>query len=406
MRDLLPVEVLQRRHLLERILPVYEKYGYQQIETPALEELDRLMGSEGGDNDKLIYKVMKRGISDWPPASESDAADLGLRYDLTVPLARFYATHSNELLVPFRAIQVGPVWRAERPQKGRYRQFMQCDIDVLGETSADAEIELLAGGAEALTAAGLSEFTIRLNDRRLLRAIAAWAGFDNEQEACVLIALDKLDKVGAAGVADELSQLGNEKAASKLADLVPMLEETRGLDAMLSALPVTDDQVLGDLEFIVKGVTVSSHMEVDIEIDPTLVRGQGYYTGAIFEVEHASSGGSLAGGGRYDNMIKKLSGVDVPATGFSIGFERIWDLLSGTLSGDGERVVLLHDATDTATVQRTSADLRNRYVAVRTERAGRNRSAQLTRLKNNGFTHWFELTNSELSDINVIEENE
>lgn len=404
MRDLLPLEVLQRRLLLARILPAYERYGYQEIETPALEEIERLMGSEGGENDKLIFKVLKRGLDEWPP-SESDAVDLGLRYDLTVPLARFYATHSNELLAPFRSIQTGPVWRAERPQKGRYRQFVQCDIDILGETDVSAEIELLAGGAEALAATTLHGFTIRLNDRRLLRGISAWSGFDESQEAAVLVALDKLDKIGAGGVAEQLSLIDGGGAASKrLGDFVPMLEETRGLDKMLALLPVKDDTVLADLEAIAIGVGVACGVEVDVEVDPTLVRGQGYYTGAIFEVEHAGSAGSIAGGGRYDRMIGKLSGVDVPASGFSIGFERIWDLVGAKLvEADSQRLVLLYPSdVDGLELQKQAARLRKEYGIIRTERAAKNRSAQLSRLAENGFTHMIELKDGITGELRSI----
>jgi histidyl-tRNA synthetase len=393
MRDLLPEEVLQRRELLERILGVYEQFGYQQIETPALEELDRLLGSEGGDNEKLIYKVLKRGIEEWPPASEVDAVDLGLRYDLTVTLARFFASHSHELLSPFRAIQVGSVWRAERPQKGRYRQFTQCDIDILGEPGPMAEVELLASGAEALRAAGLSDFVIRINDRRILRSLVEWAGFDPDAEAAVLVAVDKLDKIGVEGVAEQLALVDDDGAASrKLADLMPLISEARGLDGVLAALPVDVDSTVRELELIIDGVREMAAVTVEFLVDPTLVRGQGYYTGPIWEVEVAGSPGSVASGGRYDRMVGKLSGIDVPAAGFSIGFERIWDLVADQLETEGgQRVALLYgDGVSIADIGAAARSLRESATAVRIERAAKNRNGQLARLAAAGFTHWVE----------------
>ncbi len=403
MRDLLPAEVRGRRWILERLLGVYERYGFEQIETPALEEIDRLLDSEGGDNDKLIYKVLKRGLSfDQPVSSEDEVVDLGLRYDLTVPLARFYATHSGELLTPFRSIQAGPVWRAERPQKGRYRQFVQCDIDVLGDAGVGAEIELVCATAEALEAVEVGAFTIRINDRRLLQQMVSVAGFPEAQAPAVLIVIDKLDKIGLDAVAGELRALGDEAAVHSMEKMLSTLTGERGFDAVASALSGADvDAPLNDLRSIVDGARAVLPA-VAVEVDATLVRGQGYYTGSIFEVEHDELSGSLAGGGRYDRMIGKLSGVDVPAVGFSIGFERLFDILSSRRrSKDGQRrVVLLHrpDA-DVVAVVTAAAALRAAGDVVRPERSAKNRGNQLTRLEGAGFTHWAEYTDD--SDLNV-----
>lgn len=393
MRDLLPDEVLQRRHLLERILEVYERYGFQQIETPMVEDIDRLLGSEGGENEKLLYKVLKRGL-DWPPPTEDEAIDLGLRYDLTVPLARFFATNSDRVLLPFKAIQTGPVFRAERPQKGRYRQFNQCDADVIGETSMSSEIESVCAAAEALRACGAGEIVVRMNDRRLLDSIVRATGFDAARVPSVLIALDKFDKLGAGGVRKELDALGNAVAADAMTSLLEALAEVRGFDATIALLPASVDEIaLEDMRQISTGVTAAL-ADLPIEFDPTLVRGQGYYTGAIFEIEHPASSGSLAGGGRYDRMIGKLSGRDVPACGMSIGFERLWDILGETLDLNAglRRVVLLHarDA-NVADVMAAAQQLRREGTNIRCDVAVKNRSAQLSRFARAGFTHWAEL---------------
>lgn len=393
MRDLLPDEVLQRRRLLDRIIPVYESYGYQQIETPALEDINRLLGSGGGENEKLTYKVLKRGMDVWP-STEGDAVDLGLRYDLTVPLARFYATHSAELLSPFKSIQAGPVWRAERPQKGRYRQFMQCDIDVIGESSTSAEVELLTATAEALQACDAGEFTIRINDRRLLEALILWAGFEPGEQGAVLIALDKLDKIGVNGVRDELTKVNDGSPSKEMAQLLERLTDARGFDSALAALPpgLRDDAV-DDLRDIVAAVAANLP-SLRMEFDATLVRGMGYYTGAIFEVEHDDLNSSIAGGGRYDRMLGSMFGQDAPAAGFSIGFERLWEILASKLdAGERRRIVLLHDKEELAAASSAARALRRDGDVVRAEVAAKNRSAQLTRFTNAGFTHWAEYRN-------------
>lgn len=395
MRDLLPDVVLTRRELLRRILETFEQYGFTQIETPLLEEIERLHGSEGGENEKLIYKVLRRGIGDnWPPKSEADAVDLGLRFDLTVPLARYWATNSESLPHPFKAIQTGPVFRAERPQKGRYRQFTQCDIDVIGDASPMVEVELICAMADTLRACDIHEFVMRINDRRLVDALVKYAGFRDEEITSVMIAIDKLDKIGVEGVHAELLRIHTGTPTKVLTETLEALDGTRGfsstLDVLASSVP-TD--VLEDLSAILQGVH-SPMPDVRIELDPTLVRGMGYYTGTIFEIENAESSGALGGGGRYDNMVQKLAGMSAPAAGFSIGFERLCDVLHGRITSQQSvvRVALLH-AKDEAlpAVARVAHSLREQGDIVRREVKVKNRAAQLNRLKAAGFTHWTEL---------------
>jgi histidyl-tRNA synthetase len=321
MRDILPSETELRDASLSRILAVYRGYGFERIETPALESLDRLRGGEGGENEKLIFKILKRGEAldlTKCPLLEDDLADLGLRFDLTVPLARYYANNINNLPKPFKAIQVGPVWRAERPQKGRFRQFTQCDIDVIDVASNLAELELVLATSDALLALGFAGFTIRINDRRLLTQMAEASGFSADRHDQVFIALDKLDKIGMSGVRDELAAQGHP--AEAIDKLSATLE--------LSANGITgDDEVSRNLAELVRLLSAEAGDRYTIQFDPTLVRGMGYYTGPIFEVAVPGVPYSLAGGGRYDRMIGKSLGREVPACGFSIGFERIIALL-------------------------------------------------------------------------------
>jgi histidyl-tRNA synthetase len=405
MRDLLPSEVALRRHLLTKILDVYERYGFEQIETPLVEEIERLSGSDGGENTTLIYKVLKRGL-DWPPESERDAVDLGLRYDLTVPLARFYSTHSNELLLPFKSIQTGPVFRAERPQKGRYRQFTQCDIDIIGDPSPDAEIELVTATVEALNACGLGGFSIRMNHRRILETWVNGAGFAPSQRTSVLIAMDKLDKIGLDGVRSELQTFGNVDAADRLIDTLESVATMPDwIDRVSEVFPEgTDKNAFDDLRAMEAAVRQVS--DVDVKLDPSLVRGMGYYTGAIFEVQHEESSGSVGGGGRYDGMVGSMSGQDTPAVGFSIGFERLCHILEGAATKrPGRRIVLLHGPGESSNaIALTTAQLRANGSIVRREQAVKNRGAQLNRLAQAGYTHWAELKDGNMSDLQELKD--
>jgi histidyl-tRNA synthetase len=350
MRDLLPREVELRDRAAATILATYTKYGFRRIETPALESLGLLLGSEGGENEKLVFKVLKRGakLESVTSHREEDLADLGLRFDLTVPLARYYAHHRSELPDPFKAIQIGPVWRAERPQKGRFRQFTQCDIDILGVASEVAEIELILATAEALLALGLERPTIRLNDRRLLTAVAAHCGFDAARQADVFVTLDKLDKIGREGVERELRLAGHDaRAISRLLALVAASADP-AFERLGGAMPAVREVVEG-LRTIVRTVEREAGPRYGIVLDPTLVRGMGYYTGPIFEATAEGYASSIAGGGRYDRMLGRLLGEDVPACGFSIGFERVVAILeakSGAGRPERDRIALLFDESD------------------------------------------------------------
>jgi histidyl-tRNA synthetase len=329
MRDLLPAECELRDWAVGRILDVYRRFGFARIETPVLEHLALLTGGQGGENEKLIFKVLKRGEKlDLAAAkSEDELSEEGLRFDLTVPLARYYAANQAALPQPFKAIQIGSVFRAERPQKGRFRQFTQCDIDVLGEAGEIAEVELILATTEALAALGLSGFTVRVNDRRVLRAIGSALGVDDPaRQDRLFIALDKLDKVGVEGVVKEVEGLG--LGAEGLARLREFL--TPGLHGDVASRLAWGP---GFSEAVTSVMTLCETIEplvaskARVSFDSTLVRGMGYYTGPIFEISMEGAPGSIAGGGRYDRMIGRMLGREVPACGFSIGFERVIGLL-------------------------------------------------------------------------------
>ena len=353
MKDLLPAEVELRDQAAATILATYKRYGFRRVETPALENLKLLLGSGGGENEKLIYKVLKRGAKlDAATISEDDLADLGLRFDLTVPLARYYAHNRATLPDPFKAIQIGPVWRAERPQKGRFRQFIQCDIDTLGVASEIAEIELILATSSALVALGLEQPRIRLNDRRVLSAMASHCGVDFARHGEFFVILDKLDKIGREGVERELREGGfHEGAIGKLFDLFLSpdgdSQDTR-LERLARIVPEAAPAV-GSLRTIVKAVAREAGDRATLEFDPSLVRGMGYYTGPIFEALHGGGTSAIAGGGRYDRMVGRLLGHDVPACGFSIGFERVVSILeerSGGAAPARERIAFLFDRDD------------------------------------------------------------
>ncbi len=387
MRDFLPAEKARREHALGVIRGVYAAHGFDEIETPVMEDSSRLHAGIGGDNEKLAFAVMKRGLThdDLAAAAASgDAlslADLGLRYDLTVPLARFYATHRAVLPPVFRAIQIAPVWRAERPQKGRYRQFVQCDIDIIGEAGPLAELELLTATVAALDALGLGGCTIRINDRRILAGILGSWGVDDAVRERALIVIDKLDKIGIGGVAAELLDLGVARA-----DVAAELEALTAADWHLHDGVVAPPAWL-DLDAYADLLALREALPgAAIEFDPTLVRGMGYYTGTIFEIAHPDLAYSLGGGGRYDHMIGRFLGQEVPACGFSLGFERIVDLLAVRDEGRPRSVVLLYDADAPAS---TLLALKHELVAsgtrVRFERRVKNQRALLDRVTADGF---------------------
>ena len=328
MKDMLPQEMEIRDYLIQLIKETYKTYGFVSMETPCVEHIENLCSKQGGDNEKLIFKILKRGakLNLLEAKEENDVVDGGLRYDLTVPLARYYANYANELPSPFKALQIGSVWRADRPQKGRFRQFTQCDIDILGEGSHLSEIELILATTTMLGKLDFSDFTVCINDRNILKAMASYSGFEEKDYEDVFVSLDKMDKIGMEGVAGELVELGYEK--SKVDTYLGLFEEITsdisGIRFLKDKLGThLDCEVANGLELIMSSVDVAREAEFNLVFDPTLVRGQAYYTGTIFEVRMNEFGGSVAGGGRYDKMIGKFTGQETPACGFSIGFERI-----------------------------------------------------------------------------------
>ncbi len=387
MRDVLPDEVEVRDRAQATILDVYRRHGFQRIETPAVENIQLLTRSEGGENEKLIFKILKRGEKLTAAQNADDLADLGLRFDLTVPLARYYANNHGRLPQPLKAIQIGPVWRAERPQHGRFRQFTQCDIDILGVSSEIAEIELILATAEALLALGLTDLTIRINDRRILAAIARHCGFAEGRFDSVFIALDKLDKIDKAGVVKELEAEGH--APKAIGELMRLLEDAGVLSHFLAS--GAEPAAWQGLQRIITTVAAAAGGGVRIAFDPTLVRGMSYYTGPIFEIRYADSASSIAGGGRYDRMIGRLLGRDVPATGFSIGFERVIGILTerpATTGAETDRlaIVFAEDTPHLSTILERAREYRAQGRPVLLELKRKNLGRQLHDLETRGFT--------------------
>jgi histidyl-tRNA synthetase len=382
MRDFLPLEKAKRESVLGVIRGVYSSFGFQEVETPALENLERLTSGQGGDNEKLAYRVMKRGAeldSALEDMSSVDAlADLGLRFDLTVPLTRFYATNRNELPTVFKAIQMGPVWRAERPQKGRYRQFMQCDIDIIGDGSVLAEIELLNASLAALDALGLNKAVIRINHRELLTSLLDGFGVKEQDRSSAMIIIDKLDKIEASGVVSELRERLGDDVADKAS-------------AWLSKAGTTVPEILDPI--------FSAVSEGRLRFDPTLVRGMGYYTGTIFEIELPGTGSAIGGGGRYDGMVGKWLGTNVPAVGISIGFERVIELVE--TQGKAAGVVLVLEDSSLEVINKAFAFQKQLIAsgkAVRLEIKPKKLNVLLDSLVANGFSE-FALVGAETAEL-------
>ena len=332
MKDILPAEMAIRDYVIRLIKETYGTFGFSSIETPCVEHIENLSSKQGGENEKLIFKILKRGekLKLDTAETEADLVDGGLRYDLTLPLSRYYSNHANELPSPFKALQMGNVWRADRPQRGRYRQFMQCDIDILGEPTNLAEIELILATTTLLGKLDFKNFTILINDRRILKAMAAYSGFAPESYDTVFIILDKMDKIGLEGVREELEKEGFDKACvdKYLAMFEKITSDVQGVRYVKEKLEgVLDPEYADGLELIMNSVDAVKAADFKIAFDPTLVRGMSYYTGPIFEISMDEFGGSVGGGGRYDEMIGKFTGNNTCACGFSIGFERIIMLL-------------------------------------------------------------------------------
>ena len=364
MRDYLPEEMRLRDYLQGRILEVYRASGFERISTPILEDMENLDKSEGGDNLNLIFKVLKRGDKlDAAMASGEEKAlsDMGMRYDLTLPLSRYYAANRAKLPTPFKVIQTDRVFRAERPQKGRMREFVQCDIDILGDESMNAEIELIDVTARAMQAIGFTDFTVNINDRRMLRGMLSAMGFAADQLDSVCITFDKMDKIGAEGVRKELEE---KEFAAEAIDALTEFLQAGDFSIERVAQIVNDETLSGDLMRIISTVKTIADGKYNIEYAPSLVRGQGYYTGVVFEITCAGFAGAVAGGGRYNGLIGKFTGQDVPAVGFSIGFERIFGILQDQgfrVPGNQKMALLYRNDADYAEVLAKAQRLREGY---------------------------------------------
>ena len=404
MVDMLPSDMRLREYVLSMIKESYAKYGFMQIETPVMEHIENLTSKQGGDNEKLIFKVMKRG-ADLGRAIEKgthEYADNGLRYDLTLPLARFYANNNQKLPTPFKSLQMGNVWRADNPQKGRFRQFTQCDIDILGDETNLAEIELIGATAGMLTqifaTVGIDAFTVHVNDRKILSAICLQAGFKEEDVASVLISLDKFDKIGLDGIRKELVENGHpEEVVDKYLAIYENIKEVSCEEFCKEvAEEYLDASVVEAMEEIISCAKAMVNENVTIMFDPTLVRGMGYYTGPIFEITIDGYGFSIAGGGRYDKMIGKFSGQDVCASGFSIGFERIITILKDKLEGemkisDNNLAILIEKGVPTEKKMEMFAkakELREAGTTVTIQPMKKNMKQQISLLEKEGYTQF------------------
>lgn len=362
--DYLPAQVELRDYLQSTILKVYEKNGFRRIMTPAIEDIENLDKSDGGDNLNLIFKILKRGDKlekALESGVEKELADLGLRYDLTLPLTRYYAGHREQLTSPMKCIQIDKVYRAERPQKGRDREFVQCDIDVFGSESPNNEVELILITAKALQAISINEFKIKINDRRLLKSMLLGCGFTDDQLDSVCVSFDKLDKIGPEGVSEELKEKGfSEGAIEKLLNVLQMRPFT--LDKMNGLCE--DSAPIENLKYIIDTVRAASGNSFEVEFDLSLVRGQGYYTGTVFEIESTKFRGAIGGGGRYDNLVGKFIGQAVPAVGFSIGFERIFSILQESgfvIPEKAKKVAVLYSPDDFTNAYLKAEELRGEY---------------------------------------------
>ena len=408
MKDILPAEMEIRDYVTSVIKDTYRSFGFTPIETPCMENIANLSNKQGGENEKLIFKVLKRGekLNLETAKEEADVVDFGMRYDLTVPLSRFYANNANDLPSPFKALQIGSVWRADRPQRGRYRQFTQCDIDILGEPSNLAEIELITATTTTIGRLGFKNFEIRINERRILKAMAAYSGFAEVDYDNVFITLDKMDKIGVEGVAEELAKDGYaQDSIDKYLGLFKLLEEKKDVVEGVAFLADTlvnflDEEVVTNMTEIATAVNATKNAEFTLVFDPTLVRGMSYYTGTIFEISMPELGAACGGGGRYDKMIGKFTGNDVPACGFSIGFERIILLLMESgfkIPESPKRVAYLvekkYPAEKLVDVMKQAKEARDNGHQVLVVRMNKNKKFQKEQLAKEGYEEFVEFFN-------------
>ena len=402
MKDILPAEMAVRDYVMNQIRETYRGFGFTSIETPCVEHIENLTSKQGGDNEKLIFKIMKRGekLRLDTAETENDLTDSGLRYDLTVPLCRYYANNAASLPAPFKALQMGSVWRADKPQRGRFRQFVQCDIDILGDPSRLAEIELILATTTLLGKVGFKGYHVRINDRNILKGMAAYCGFPEESFDQVFIILDKMDKIGMEGVASELSEAGYEKDKidQYLALFGSVTPDAAGVRSLGETLKdVMEPEKAENLAAIMDSVNSIATSQFDIIFDPTLVRGMSYYTGTIYEIQVDGFPGSVGGGGRYDKMIGKFTGMETPACGFSIGFERIITILMEegfTIPGSTEKKAFLIEKGVSAEVMtaaiKEAMDERARGVSVLVSQIKKNKKFQKENLQKEGYTEFKE----------------
>ena len=414
MKDILPAEMEIRDYVTSVIKETYRSFGFTPIETPCMENIANLSNKQGGDNEKLIFKVLKRGekLNLETATTEEDVVDFGMRYDLTVPLTRFYSNNANNLPTPFKALQIGSVWRADRPQRGRYRQFTQCDIDILGEPSNLAEIELITATTTTLGKLGFKNFEIRINERRILKAMAAYSGFAEEDYDSVFITLDKMDKIGVEGCAEELERNGYPRASvEKYLELFKLLEDKKDVAEGVAFLADTlgeylDADVVKNMTEIATAVNATKAAQYELVFDPTLVRGMSYYTGTIFEIAMPEFGGACGGGGRYDKMVGKFTGNDVPACGFSIGFERIVLLLMESgykIPESPKKVAYLveknYPADKLVDIMKQAKEARENGQQVLVVRMNKNKKFQKDQLTAEGYEEFVEFFNNQPSRI-------
>ena len=409
MKDILPAEMEIRDYVTNVIKETYRSFGFTPIETPCMENIANLSNKQGGQNEKLIFKVMKRGekLNLETAKEEADVVDFGMRYDLTVPLTRFYSNNANDLPSPFKALQMGSVWRADRPQRGRYRQFTQCDIDILGEPSNLAEIELITATTTTIGKLGFKNFEIRINETRILKAMAAYSGFAEEDYDSVFITLDKMDKIGVEGCAAELAENGYAKEnIDKYLSLFSLLNDKKDVAEGVAFLKDTlgdflEDDVVKNMTEIATAVNATKAADFRLVFDPTLVRGMSYYTGTIFEISMPELGAACGGGGRYDKMVGKFTGNDVPACGFSIGFERIVLLLleSGfKIPESPKKIAFLveknYPADKLVDVMKEAKEARDNGQQVLVVRMNKNKKFQKEQLNKEGYEEFKEFFNN------------
>lgn len=408
MKDILPQESVIRDYVIALAKETYGRFGFSSIETPCVEHIENLCSKQGGENEKLIFKILKRGekLSLDSAQSENDLADSGLRYDLTLPLSRYYSNNAASLPTPFKALQMGNVFRADRPQKGRFRQFMQCDIDILGDPTYLAEVELITATSTLLGKIGFKDFKVRINDRRFLKAMAAYCGFKEDQYDLAFIILDKMDKIGPDGVKAELVDAGfGADAADKYLELFDKTSsDVEGIEYLKGVLgDCLDEGAAENLQTIIRLASMAKSVPFEIAFDPTLVRGMSYYTGTIFEIEMAEFGSSVAGGGRYDEMIGRFTGTPTPAVGFSIGFERIITILldkNFQVPGTTDNIVFLLEKglpeERAAEAMQEAAQLRANGTRVLVVQANKNKKFQKEQLMNAGYTNFKDFYKEEL----------